>query len=176
MQNQSGCDDAQLVGSESSAGGTQDQSSFVEAGREPVNSDTSGQLQNCDEDIATLLQSMEATPSAFMQLPESLRNDRSFFLRALEVNVSVFKYGSEHLLSDPEVRASVVYSGNDSMGGQQTGVFAVACQCIVSRRDRTGNRTVTHRRHPLLLEARPIVRDNRLPVYRRPLASRRKAY
>ena len=35
------------------------------------------------------------------------------------------------------------------------GVVAFACQCIVSPRGRTGNRTVTQMRHPLLVEGRP---------------------
>ena len=42
-----------------------------------------------------------------------------------------------------------------SRGGNGKGVFAFACQCIVSPRGRTGNRTVTQMRHPLLVEGRP---------------------
>ena len=37
----------------------------------------------------------------------------------------------------------------------ERGVFAFACQCIVSLRGRTSNRTVTQMRHPLLVEGRP---------------------
>ena len=40
-------------------------------------------------------------------------------------------------------------------GVTERGVFAFACQCIVSPRGRTGNRTVTQMRHPLLVEGRP---------------------
>ena len=36
------------------------------------------------------------------------------------------------------------------------GVFAFACQYIVSLRGQTGNRTVTQMRNPLLAEGRPI--------------------
>ena len=37
----------------------------------------------------------------------------------------------------------------------ERGVFAFACQCIVSLRGRTGNRTVTQMQHPFLVEGRP---------------------
>ena len=37
----------------------------------------------------------------------------------------------------------------------ERGVFALACQYIVSPRGWTGNRTVTQMRHPLLVEGRP---------------------
>ena len=40
-------------------------------------------------------------------------------------------------------------------GVTERGVFAFACQYIVSPRGRTGNRTVTQMRHPLLVEGRP---------------------
>ena len=51
-------------------------------------------------------------------------------------------------------------------------MFAFACQYIVSPRGRTGNRTVTQMRHPLLVEGRPNC-HNRLPVHCQHLASRR---
>ena len=40
-------------------------------------------------------------------------------------------------------------------GETERGVLAFACQYIVSPRGRTGNRTVTQTRHPLLVEGRP---------------------
>ena len=40
-------------------------------------------------------------------------------------------------------------------GVTERGVFAFACQYIVSPCGRTGNRTVTQMRHPLLVEGRP---------------------
>ena len=40
-------------------------------------------------------------------------------------------------------------------GVTERGVFAFACQYIVSTRPRTGNPTVTQMRHPLLVEGRP---------------------
>ena len=40
-------------------------------------------------------------------------------------------------------------------GVTERGVFAFACQYIVSPRSRTGSRTVTQMRHPLLVEGRP---------------------
>ena len=46
-------------------------------------------------------------------------------------------------------------SGTFKRGVTERGVFAFACQYIVSPRGRTGNRTVTQMRHPLLVEGRP---------------------
>ena len=40
-------------------------------------------------------------------------------------------------------------SGRSKRGVMERGVFAFACQYIVSPRGRTGNRTVTEMRHPL---------------------------
>ena len=37
----------------------------------------------------------------------------------------------------------------------EKGAYAFACQCIISPRGRTGSRTVTQMRDPLLVEARP---------------------
>ena len=45
--------------------------------------------------------------------------------------------------------------GTFKRGVTERGVFAFACQYIVSPRGRTGNRTVTQMRHPLLVEGRP---------------------
>ena len=47
------------------------------------------------------------------------------------------------------------FSGTFRRGVTERGVFAFACQYIVSPRGRTGNRTVTQMRHPLLVEGRP---------------------
>ena len=40
-------------------------------------------------------------------------------------------------------------------GVTERGVYAFACQYMVSPRGQTGNRTVTQMRHPLLVEGRP---------------------
>ena len=48
-----------------------------------------------------------------------------------------------------------IFSGTFQRGVAERGVFAFACQYIVSPRGRTGNRTVTQVRHPLLIEWRP---------------------
>ena len=48
-----------------------------------------------------------------------------------------------------------VYSGMFKRGVTERGVFGFACLRIVSPRGRTGNRTVTQMRHPLLVEGRP---------------------
>ena len=45
--------------------------------------------------------------------------------------------------------------GHIYKGVTERGVFTFACQSIVSPRGRTGNRTVTQMRHPLLIEGRP---------------------
>ena len=46
-------------------------------------------------------------------------------------------------------------SGTFKRGVTERGLFAFACQYIVSPRGRTGNRTVTQMRHPLFAEGRP---------------------
>ena len=46
-------------------------------------------------------------------------------------------------------------SGTFKRGVTERGVFAFACQYIVSPRGQTGNRTVTQMLHPLLVEGRP---------------------
>ena len=63
-------------------------------------------------------------------------------------------------------------SGRFERGVAESGVFAFACQCIVSSRpDR--QRTVIEMRHSVLVEGRPIARNNRLPVHCRRLRSLR---
>ena len=57
--------------------------------------------------------------------------------------------------SDKPVSHQPVLSGTFKRGVTERGVFALACQYIVSPRGRTGNRTVTQMRHPLLVEGRP---------------------
>ena len=49
----------------------------------------------------------------------------------------------------------ILFLGTFKRGVTERGVFAFACQYIVSPRSRTGNRTVTQMRHPLLVEGRP---------------------
>ena len=46
-------------------------------------------------------------------------------------------------------------SGTFKRGVTERGVFAFACQYIASPRCRTGNRTVTQMRHPLIVEGQP---------------------
>ena len=48
-----------------------------------------------------------------------------------------------------------IYMRHIWRGVMERGVFAFACQYIVSPRGRTGNRTVTQMRHPFLVEGRP---------------------
>ena len=47
------------------------------------------------------------------------------------------------------------FSGTFKREVTERGVFAFACQHIVSPRGRTGNRTVTQMRHPFFVEGRP---------------------
>ena len=47
------------------------------------------------------------------------------------------------------------YCWAQKKGATERGVFAFACQYIVSPRGQTGNRTVTQMQHPLLVEGRP---------------------
>ena len=53
------------------------------------------------------------------------------------------------------VRPNLSFFSTFKWGVTERGVFAFACQYIVSPRGRTGNRTVTQMRHPLLVEGRP---------------------
>ena len=57
--------------------------------------------------------------------------------------------------SKPCLEAHPHSSGTFKRGVTERGVFAFACQYIVSPHGRTGNRTVTQVRHPLLVEGRP---------------------
>ena len=63
---------------------------------------------------------------------------------------------SASLCSVSEIHAHKTNSREHLKGGvTERGVFAFPCQYIVSSRGRTGNRTVTQMRHPLLVEGRP---------------------
>ena len=64
---------------------------------------------------------------------------------------------TEDCLSFPKVwyAQKVQRSGTFNGGVMERGVFAFACQYIVSLRSQTGNRTLTQMRHPLLVQGRP---------------------
>ena len=67
-------------------------------------------------------------------------------------------YGKEPKTLEPsyEPLCNVIpISGTFKRGVTERGVFVFACQYMVSLRDRTGSRTVTQMRHPLLVEGRP---------------------
>ena len=64
----------------------------------------------------------------------------------------------------PPQKLNPLFEGTFKRGVTERGVFAFACQYIVSPRGRTGNRTVTQMRHPLFLKDDQIAHDNRLPV------------